>query len=500
MLRDIAPSTAPQPTSTLRDEWPMGIVFLMMLGLRIAYGAVRQLVPDEAYYWLWSRHLAAGYLDHPPMVAFLIRLGTTLAGQSEVGVRWPGSVLAIGTAAVMWLLARHMLGPSLARWVAWILLLGPMLNVMGTIITPDTPLLFFAACNLACAIRAVDGEPRWWIGFGISLGLGLASKYTMVVPGFAVTIALLTSSQGRREFARPWVWLAALIGLAIFSPVIWWNATHQWVSFEFQLHHGTAVRVQSISQLAHLNDLFAYIGGQAAMFTPVLFVMGIIALVSNWRRFSQLNLAERILLLTASFPLILFGLTSLKRRPEPNWPLMAYLPLTIVLVKYVFEQTAKFPTGRALAWLRLGLGVAIFATAFLHLPEMLFVAVPKMRQKSLDEQFGWRELAQRIDSVSPGAPVFSDTYQLAAELSFYLPGQPQVWTLSVDRPTMLDYLPGRPDPGSLSKLVFVTSGLRVATDPPISGLEAFPHQTIILFAHGILRHTVRQCSIVVAQR
>jgi hypothetical protein len=135
-----------------------------------------------------------------------------------------------------------------------------------------------------------------------------------------------------------------------------------------------------------------------------------------------------------------------------------------------------------------------------HLPELLFAVAPKMRLKTFDEQFGWRALAQRVDSAAPGSPVFCDTYQLASELSFYLPGQPQVWTLSVDRPTMLDYLPARPNPASLAKLVFIISGLRTAGDPPLPGLEGFPHQTIILFTHGILHHTVRQCSIIVAER
>jgi 4-amino-4-deoxy-L-arabinose transferase-like glycosyltransferase len=471
------------------------LLFAAATALRLWYAGVRQLVPDEAYYWLWSRHLAAGYLDHPPVIALLIRLGTWIAGQNEFGVRWIGALLAVATAGIMWDLTRRAYGEREAAWVAVVLLLSPMLNVVGTIITPDCPLLFCDAAALWFALRAIKEDGRWWLGFGIVAGTGLSSKYTMVLVGFSVAVALLGTGRGRRHFAQPWIWLAALIAFALFSPVIWWNQQHGWVSFLFQLNHGTTAKAAGESTIAHLNDLLTYVGGQLAVYTPVLFVMGLIVLWKGWRRIGHIGECERVLLLAATAPLVLFALSSLKRRPEPNWPLIAYLPLTILIVRDVLTS-GSVGAGQ---WLRGGIIVAACATAFLHVPEALWAVAPQVRVKSLDEQFGWRELASRVESVKGNSPVFCDTYQIAAELTFYLPGQPQVWTLSVDRPTQLDYLAGRPDPSKLDRLVFVASGLTDAS-APITGLSKFSKRELVSSAPHVLKHLVRTCGIVTAQR
>jgi 4-amino-4-deoxy-L-arabinose transferase-like glycosyltransferase len=375
-----------------------------------------------------------------------------------------------------------------------------MLNVLGTIITPDTPLIFFASCALASAILAIESDSRWWIPFGLSLGLGLDSKYTMIVPGVAVALALLSCGRGRQEFRRPWVWMAALLALGVFSPVFWWNATHHWASFEFQLHHGTSARANVDSPLAHLADLAAFFGGQMMIYTPVFFVMGMMALIAGWRRVRGLNLTGRMLLFSASAPLALFAFFALRRRPEPNWPLVAYLPLTLLIVKYAFGDVVVNSTVRAPFWLRTGLITAICFTIALHLPEVLWTIAPNIRQKSFEQNFGWRELAGAVHAVDPSATVYCDTYENAAELSFYLPGRPQAWTLCVDRPTMFDDLPGRPDLASLDSLVFVSSGTRTDDSPPIACLDAFPHQSITAFEPRVCGHRIRQRVIVVARR
>ncbi len=480
------------------------LLFPAVLLFRFWYISVRQLVPDEAYYWVWSRHLAWGYLDHPPMVAFLIRLGTTLAGQNEFGVRWPGAVLAVGTAAVMWGLARKLVSPEAARWAAAILLLSPMLNVLGTIITPDTPVLFCVACALVCVHRAIAGKSAWWIGFGVAMGVGLVSKYTMVLPGAAVAVALLSTKEGRREYARPWVWLAAVIALAIFSPVIAWNAQRHWVSFAYQLNHGTTGKSSNASVLSHLNDVAQYFGGQLGVFTPVFFVMGLIVLWKSWRRFASVELFERVLLLAATIPLVLFAISSLKRRPEPNWPLIAYLPLTILIVKDVFDASVdRVAIKRGRSWLVAGLVVAICGTVILHAPEVIWRVFPQFRQKSFEEQFGWRELAAQVRQARQldGAPLplFSDTYQMASEMSFYLHDEPMAWTLTVDRATELDFLEGRPDPGVLPAMMFVSTGNREAAE--INGLNGFAKvRCIHVPPMSVAGHLFRECTMVVAER
>src|SRR6201991_2428657 len=73
----------------------MGLAIMALVGLRLIAAAVTPITFDEAYYWMWSKHLAGGYYDHPPLVAVVIRLGTMIAGDTEFGVRLVSIVLAL---------------------------------------------------------------------------------------------------------------------------------------------------------------------------------------------------------------------------------------------------------------------------------------------------------------------------------------------------------------------------------------------------------------------
>ncbi|MDB5172898.1 MAG: hypothetical protein JWN51_1671, partial [Phycisphaerales bacterium] len=235
-----------------RYFWPIAGA---LLALRLVIDARAELVPDEAFYWTWTRHLSAGYFDHPPMVAWLMWLSTRILGNTELAVRLPAAVLSLGSLAVLVKLAHRLLGD--ARAVGFVIMMwvaGPLLPVIGTIHTPDASATFFSVCALACAVRVSDRDDRddsagrsdragaagLWLLFGLFTGLALLSKYTTVLVPGGVGLAMLTSRRGRRHLARPWPYLSALVALAVFSPVIYWNATHQWASFLFQLRHGAS--------------------------------------------------------------------------------------------------------------------------------------------------------------------------------------------------------------------------------------------------------------------
>ena len=136
--------------------WPLAMLLLV---IRVFLGAVCNLVPDEAFYWTWTRHLSTGYFDHPPMIAWIIWLSTRVLGNTELGVRMPAALLSIGSLAVLYLLAgrvlkdRRAVGYVVLMWVA-----GPLLPVIGTIHTPDASATFFSVCALACAAWAVERD------------------------------------------------------------------------------------------------------------------------------------------------------------------------------------------------------------------------------------------------------------------------------------------------------------------------------------------------------
>ena len=198
------------------------ICFMAALtAVRLVVAATLPLAPDETYYWVWSHALAAGYLDHPPMVALWIRAGTLLLGQSALGVRLLGPLAA---AVASWMLfdAANVLFPGTkAGVVAATLLNASLLLGVGTVImTPDSPLLFFwTAAFWAVARLAAGGSGLWWLAAGVAGGLALDSKYTALFLWIGVGLWVLLVPAVRPWLLRWHPWAACAIGLALFVPV-----------------------------------------------------------------------------------------------------------------------------------------------------------------------------------------------------------------------------------------------------------------------------------------
>ena len=341
------PASTPLTTdpAATRDSWlwlsPRGlaVLFLVWLLSRWIFDAMWNLVPDEAYYWVWSRHPAASYLDHPPVVAYLIRLGTAILGSTELGVRWLVGLTTGGTVLVLTLAARRLTGDRrAAAFVPIALLVSPMVAVTGSIVTPDAPACFFQAMALAAVLRIFDAGQRAalnWLAFGAFMGLALDSKYTSILLGLALLLALVSCSEGRRQLLTPWPWLAAMVAAAVFSPVLFWNARHGWALFRFQLHHGVVG-----GDSPAWKNLLDYAGGQAAICTPVMLLVCLAGLIIYWRRRNN-PMPVRILLLAATTPLVFFAVSAVRRRPEVNWPMFAYFPAVMLYARYLGESWGK---------------------------------------------------------------------------------------------------------------------------------------------------------------
>jgi 4-amino-4-deoxy-L-arabinose transferase-like glycosyltransferase len=449
------PSPAPRRDSVL---WlaPRGVaaLFLIWLLSRWTFDGLRELIPDEAYYWVWSRHLALSYLDHPPVIAYLIHLGTMLLGNTELGVRCLMGLMTAGTVLILTFAARRFVGNSrAASFVPIALLFSPMIAVVGSIATPDTAACFFQSAALASILgvfapNSSNARRRLcWIAFGICMGLALYSKYTSVLLGLAVFLAMLSCREGRRQFLTPWPWLAAILVVAAFSPVLIWNARNHWASFEFQIRHGI-----TSGDSAVVRNLLDYAGGQIAICTPVLLGVCLAALVIYWPRKNN-PMPIRILLFSATVPLIFFGWSATHRRVEANWPMFAYFPAVILYAKYLAEEWSA----ARVFWAEVAIKIALVATIAIHFPQLFWKISPKIGSPQWDNLFGWRDLAVReVDPARLGSPVFTADYEYAAELSFYLPNQPDVRPL-IDpaRATAFDFFGEYPSPQSFARVVLV---------------------------------------------
>src|ERR1700729_2127770 len=255
------------------------LTILALVALRLVAAASTPLTFDEAYYWMWSKHLAGGYYDHPPGVALVIRLGTMIAGDTELGVRLVSILLALPMSYAVYRAAAILFGGRRVAATATILLNVTLMAAVGTlIVTPDSPLLVASSFIVLCLAKVLEtGRGAWWLAVGIAVGAALLSKYTALFFGPAILIWLLAVPKLRRWLISPWLYLGGLVSLLMFTPVILWNADHQWVSFIKQLGRS---RIEDFRP-AFIAEL---IPTQIAFATPLVFILGAMGLHAlAWR-------------------------------------------------------------------------------------------------------------------------------------------------------------------------------------------------------------------------
>jgi dolichol-phosphate mannosyltransferase len=212
----------------------VGIVGFILL-LHLVYIGQAQLHPHEAYYWNYTQHMELSFLDHPPMVAWLIWLGTAVLGNNEFGVRIGAFFCSLVALGYLYALARNQYDKSTAMRTILLLAVLPVGFASSTLMTPDAPLIAAWAATLYYMERAlIAGRNSAWLGVGVAFGLGLLSKYTLGLLGIAALLFVILDPTARRWLRRPHPYLAAALALLIFSPVIFWNSDNQWASFLFQ--------------------------------------------------------------------------------------------------------------------------------------------------------------------------------------------------------------------------------------------------------------------------
>jgi hypothetical protein len=393
--------------------------------LRLVAAALTPLTFDEAYYWTWSKHLAGGYYDHPPMVAVVIRLGTMIGGDTEFGVRLASILLVLPMSWAVYRTAEILFHDVRIAALATILLNATMMVGAGTVIvTPDAPLMVASAFVLLFQAKVLQtGRGIWWLAVGAAVGCALVSKYTALFFGAQILLWLLLAKDMRRWFASPWPYLGGLLAFAIFSPVLLWNADHHWVSFIKQL--GRA-RVEGIT----LKFLAETIPAQIAFATPSVFILGVLGLYALLKRGAEspaADTAARTLINTSFWTIFIYFIWhSLHERVEANW-LGPIYPAFAIAAAYAACGPTWAPRERRVVDLSrrwaLPVGAALFVALIVQTNTGLFSGFrrdPTVRSVAV----GWRALASEIEAtrVRLGANcVMAQDYGTTSLLAFYLP-------------------------------------------------------------------------------
>ena len=416
--------------------------------IRLVFAALLPVFPDEAYYWEWSRRLAPSYFDHPPVVALLIRFGTTFFGATPLGIRL-GSILAGWVASLFTIAIAARLGDARTALRAAVVMSVLPLAAAGLVLaTPDAPLLACTAATLYFVVRALEVDSssslRWWLAAGVALGVAFLSKYTAVLLPLGVLMAFATRSSLRARLRESGPYVACIVAALVFMPVVVWNARHEWVSFAFQLKHGLSAPQGSalVAAWKHEGDLF---GGQAALVSPILFVMmGVVV----WRSFTkQADDAERVLGVVALVSSGFFAYSAIRQRVEANWPAPAYIP-AIVLLACGARTRARD------AWLRAGVVLAAAMSLAIYVQGLTPVLPLAPARDPVARAFGWSDLARAADSTSRAVHastnattwIAADRYQEAAELALLSPGNPTAFATNLSgRANQYDLWPRFPD-------------------------------------------------------
>jgi len=393
--------------------------------LRLVVAAFTPLTFDEAYYWTWSKHLAGGYYDHPPAVALVIRLGTMIGGDTAFGVRLVSILLALPMSWAVYRAAEILFGDVRIAALAAILLNATMMVGAGTVIvTPDAPLMVASAFVLLFQAKVLQtGRGVWWLAVGAAVGCALVSKYTALFFGAQILLWLVLAKDMRRWLMSPWPYLGGVLAFAIFSPVVIWNADHQWVSFIKQL--GRA-RVEEIT----LKFLAETIPAQIAFATPSVFILGVLGLYALLKRSEHkpdTTAAARTLINTSCWIIFIYFIWhSLHARVEANWLGPVYPAFSIAAAYAAFGKTWAAREQRTIDLSRrwaLPIGAALFVALIVQTNTGLFTGFrrdPTVRAVAV----GWRELADGIEAtrIRIGAScVVAEDYGTTSLLRFYLP-------------------------------------------------------------------------------
>ena len=223
-----------------------------MTALRVAYASLLDLRTDEAYYWTWSKENVLSFLDHPPMIAWLIRFGTALFGDTNFGVRFAGLLAMLVTQLLVADIVRRLTHDFRAVAISVLMLEAALYyGLLMAKVSPDVALIPFATAMIWALVRLAEtGDGRWWLAAGIFAGASLLSKFTAVLLLPAVLAFMLVPRWRWRWLRSPYPYAAALIAFMLFLPVVIWNTQHDFVSFRFQFVRAAATHQWSVRTLA----------------------------------------------------------------------------------------------------------------------------------------------------------------------------------------------------------------------------------------------------------
>lgn len=418
--------------------------------LRLLFAGRVGLSVDEAHYALYGLYLDWSYFDHPPMIGWLQSFAL-LFGDSDLVLRLLPILLFAFTGWVLYHLTLDLF-PQATPWIGFtsvaLLQSGVMLQLIGLAMLPDTPLLLLGLLLLRVLHGVVIADRvRDWLWLGVLLGLAALSKYTAITLLLTVVLALVFSKQ-LRQLRTPWPWLAVFVAACLILPILYWNARHEWISFLYQLHHGTGKPDWSAWRFLVSQ------GGQLLVYGPGLYLFGLIAVLAGLRQWRESGVW---LCLSLSLPvLLLFGWGAGYEMTLPHWTALGWAGLAPLTAYWLHRHWHSLWVciGTYAAGLYAVLMLALVFSQFIT-PWLLF----KDNNNPLRDLYGWQQAAQHAEELRgqmtvPGAAaplLFTSNWTFASRLAWY--ARPTPVQVTDTRYDQFDIWFGSPQDGAAGILV-----------------------------------------------
>ncbi len=411
--------------------------------LRIAYvlsGHI-DLSPEEAQYWLWSKHLDLSYYSKPPLIAYMNAVSTSILGDTEIGVRINAILLGGLIPIILYYIAKEVLKKYFPdkesvekfSFFATVLLYGTIgYNLASILFLTDSPLLFFFTLTVLFFWKSVEyNKPYLWILTGISAGLGFLAKYSMVLilPPLVLFLAIFK----REVLKNKWFYISILIASIFTLPVIIWNYMYDWISFK-HVSSLEGAHIKEVSIKKSIQNIGDYIGGQILIISIFYLPFLIYALYKTIRDIKKKEIFYLFIIPFSVFLVFLY--ITVKKRVEANWPAFAYITVFILIGFYIYKNK------KILKFFYPSFTLSIISIIFLfYTPLLDLIGIGKVLPPEKDPTkrlIGWKMLGKEVSEIVKNLNtdkyfLFSETYQVASEMAFYVKPYSKVFCINIGR-------------------------------------------------------------------
>ena len=410
----------------------LGYILLAVLLIgNLAYigSGLIELSGDEAYQWVWSKHLALSYYSKPPLIAYTQFVGTHLWGDNEFGVRFFSPVIS---AVLGFLLLRFFAREVNARAGFFLLLVvtaTPLLAIGSILMTIDPLSVLFWTAAMIAGWRAVQPDSRTsaWLWTGLWMGLGFLSKYTELLQWLCWAVFFILWKPARVHLRRPGPYLALLVNAICATPVLIWNQQHGWITVTHVVEGNAQIGAQWHPTLRYF---FNFIFQETALLNPVFFIAMVWAAIAFWRR--NRHNPRLVYIFSMGAPVFLsYLLFTFHSGVLPNWIAPSVVPLFCVMAIY-WDQRWRLTRSRAISlWLGTGLTVGFCMVALLHdtnLVKRIAGRPLPVKPDPLTRVRAYSGMAKTVGEardklLAEGKPVFiiGNHYGITSLVTFYLP-------------------------------------------------------------------------------